>query len=67
MSSYKKRVKKAKENPDTILSFIVDGMDQSKCNIPHLKDIGFANAMTQHLTGSLMHGDNSKYICMYYL
>jgi hypothetical protein len=36
-------------------------MDQSKCSIPHLKDLGFTNPMTQHLTGSLIHGDNGEF------
>lgn len=39
-------------------------MDQSKCNIPHLKDLGFTNPMTQHLTGSLMHADNGEFDCI---
>jgi hypothetical protein len=42
-------------------------MDQSKCSIPHLKDLGFTNPMTQHLTGSLIHGDNGEFTSMGYI
>lgn len=39
--AYYKRRAEAEANPKEVLSYIVDGMDQKKCDIPHYR--GFAD------------------------
>ena len=61
--SYKERVHKASEpsNLHKIMSIIMDGMDTQHCNIPLEQQSVFDKPLTQHITGSLMHGHNSKF------
>ena len=39
--TYYRRRAEAEANPKEVLSYIVDGMDQKKCDIPHYR--GFAD------------------------
>jgi len=43
------------------MSIIIDGMDTQHCNIPLEQQSVFDKPLTQHITGSLMHGHNSKF------
>ncbi|KAJ1436461.1 hypothetical protein B484DRAFT_428616 [Ochromonadaceae sp. CCMP2298] len=56
--SYKKRVRKTlrPDKCNTTLSVIIDGMDQSHCKVPMTQQASFEAAITQHLTGALVHG-----------
>lgn len=58
MFSYKKRAKNAVKpnNRSTMLSMIIDGMDQNHCRVPNLQETTFGKPITQHLTGVLVHG-----------
>ncbi|XP_076080822.1 uncharacterized protein LOC143051779 [Mytilus galloprovincialis] len=57
---YYKKKDEALMKPKEVLSIIIDGMDQSKTNIPHFK--GWtrpkcgAAALKTHITGCLVHG-----------
>jgi hypothetical protein len=65
-SSYKSRKVKATENTDTIFSCILDGMDQSHSQIPHLgTQDSFGDPLKQHIQGVLVHG-KGKYSLSYY-
>lgn len=58
MFRYKRRVAIALDNPDTIMSIIIDGMDQSNCEIPYLgTQTKFGNeALKMGITGVKEHG-----------
>ena len=51
------------ESDPSMLSLIIDGMDQNKTNIPHLKRVEKSAAnlwhMRTHLTGVLLHGSGA--------
>lgn len=55
---YHKIRNEAKDNP-SILSIIVDGMDQNKTNLPHFhrknKSAASLSFLKTHITGSLIH------------
>lgn len=54
---YKKRVKHALEYPKTVLSMIVDGMDQNHSRCPYLgTQSQNAHSLRQHIQGALVHG-----------
>jgi hypothetical protein len=57
------------ENKDSILSVIIDGMDQNHCRIPYLQQTTFSKPITQHLTGALVHGHGKilNFILLFYL
>ncbi|XP_053381351.1 uncharacterized protein LOC123565970 [Mercenaria mercenaria] len=51
----------SRKNPASFLSLIVDGMDQSKTNLPHFtgrkpKSINGADLLKTHITGVINHG-----------
>ncbi|XP_071181315.1 uncharacterized protein [Mytilus edulis] len=53
----------AKTSPSQYLSLIIDGMDQSKTNLPHFvgrmaKAVNKVDQLTTHVTGVLAHGQN---------
>ncbi|XP_061193023.1 uncharacterized protein LOC133201246 [Saccostrea echinata] len=59
---YKKR-EAAKRAPTKFLSVIVDGMDQSKSNLPHFvgrtaKAVNSADQLKTHISGVIAHGQN---------
>ncbi len=48
---------RAVQNKDTILSFIIDGMDQSHSTVPYLgTQASFASPLKQHIQGVMVHG-----------
>ena len=57
---YYKHVEKAKRHPSKYLSTIIDGMDQSKTNLPHFsqkaKKVAGMTILKTHLTAVLTHG-----------
>eukprot|EP00105_Crassostrea_gigas_P040888 XP_019925036.1 PREDICTED: uncharacterized protein LOC105333681 [Crassostrea gigas] len=62
---YKKR-EAAKRAPNKFLSLIVDGMDQSKSNLPHFvgrtaKAVNAADQLKTHISGVIAHGQNEFY------
>lgn len=44
------------------MSVIIDGMQQSHCQIPRLEETTFPHPVTQHLTGALLHGSKGTHI-----
>ena len=52
------------ETDPTILSVIIDGMDQSKTHLPHLKVINKSSVnlwkLRTHLTGAIVHGHGTR-------
>ena len=50
---------KARSNPDKCVTIIIDGMDQSKCNLPNTKLIAKSTSslwkLLTHITGLLVH------------
>ncbi|XP_053405149.1 uncharacterized protein LOC128558899 [Mercenaria mercenaria] len=57
---YRKR-DASRKNPDAYMSLIVDGMDQSKTNLPHFtgrlpKNIKGTDLLKTHITGVINHG-----------
>lgn len=52
--SYYKRRAEAEANPREFLSYIVDGMDQKKCDVPHYE--GFADPKVLHIN-CLLRGE----------
>ena len=54
---YKSRVAHAIRNKESCMSIIIDKMDQSHCNIPHLGGCNtFSKPIHQGITGVLEHG-----------
>ncbi len=54
---YKERVAYALANKETVLSLIIDGMDQAHSRCPYMGRMKqFNNPLKQHLTGVLAHG-----------
>ncbi|VDI06880.1 Hypothetical predicted protein [Mytilus galloprovincialis] len=54
----------AKAHPTRYLSLIIDGMNQSKTNLPHFvgrtaKSVNPGNQLTTHITGILAHGQQA--------
>lgn len=65
--SYKKRCHEAMESNATpkpkVMSIIIDGMDQAKCNVPYGgSQSAFSKALPQHITGVKEHGVQ---LCLY--
>lgn len=55
--SYYDRKKEAIENPDSVMSVILDGMSQNHCSLPWMSNQKeFGAPLTQHLQGVLEHG-----------
>lgn len=55
--AYYERHTEASENPHTIWSFIIDGMQQAHINLPHLANNQLmAHSVGQKLVGILRHG-----------
>ena len=51
---YQKAREEAQKNPDELTVLIIDGMDQSKTDIPRMvkdKDLAHLNRLHVHLTG----------------
>ena len=64
---YYKHRRKAQKYPDFYISIIVDGMDQSKTDLPHIisnpKILAGCHTLTTHITGVKVHGrDTFMYI-----
>ncbi|XP_052787711.1 uncharacterized protein LOC128222654 isoform X2 [Mya arenaria] len=62
---YKKREASRKE-PTKYMSIIIDGMDQSKTNLPHFtgrlpKSLSAADLLKTHITGAICHGHGGMY------
>ena len=63
---------KSRANPDKYMTIIIDGMDQSKTNVPHLtcapKSLQNMQGIRTHLTAALVHtrSPNGKLIYGYY-
>ena len=56
-AKYKERVLLATSNKQTKMSIIIDGMDQSHCQVPYFGQTHtFADPITQHITGVKEHG-----------
>ncbi|CAC5388899.1 unnamed protein product [Mytilus coruscus] len=57
---YYKHAHKARQHPDKYMSMIIDGMDQSKTEIPHFLYLSSLTAgmwkLRTHLVGALVHG-----------
>ncbi|XP_071168335.1 uncharacterized protein [Mytilus edulis] len=57
---YYKHVHKARQHPDKYMSMIIDGMDQSKTEIPHFLYMSSLTSgmwkLKTHLVGALVHG-----------
>ena len=57
---YYKHSEKARRNPTKYLSIIIDGMDQSKTDLPHFsrkaKAVTGMTLLKTHLTGVIVHG-----------
>ncbi|XP_063406405.1 uncharacterized protein LOC134690365 [Mytilus trossulus] len=57
---YYKHIQKAKKHPDKYLSIIIDGMDQSKTEIPHYMYVSSMVSclwkLRVHLAGAIVHG-----------
>ena len=55
---------KAKKDPNSYISIIIDGMDQNKTAIPHLINEGKGTSqmwrLRVHLTGVIVHGQGIK-------
>ena len=51
------------ETDPSLMSVIIDGMDQSKCSLPHLKRLNKSSVnlwkLRTHITGVLVHGYGS--------
>ena len=61
---YRKR-EMSKQRPEKYISIIIDGMDQSKTNLPHFagrkaKCINAFDQLQIHVTGIISHGHNKK-------
>lgn len=55
--SYYDRKREAIENPDSVMSIILDGMAQNHCALPWMSNQKeFGSPLTQHLQGVLEHG-----------
>ncbi|XP_061164113.1 uncharacterized protein LOC133195610 [Saccostrea echinata] len=66
-SAYYRRKTVSRRRPDRYISLIIDGMDQSKTNIPHFKgrpskEFAATRQLNVHVTGVLSHGLNRKYL-----
>lgn len=58
---YKANIRHALENPLTVMSLIMDGMDQSHSRCPHLgSQSTFSKPLKQHIQGVLVHGVGMK-------
>ena len=57
---YYKHCRKAHQNPDKYMSIILDGMDQSKTNLPHFQQKSKQTSgnwkLKTHVTGAIVHG-----------
>lgn len=57
---YEKHRRKGQKNPSTYLSIIIDGMDQSKTDLPHIitnpKVLAGCHTLGTHVTGVKVHG-----------
>ena len=56
---------KAQKNPKKYLSIIIDGMDQSKTNLPHFagrkaKCLNLGELLQTHITGAISHGHERR-------
>ena len=58
------------EIDSSIISIIIDGMDQSGTNLPHLKKLNKSMVnlwhLRTHLTGAIVHGHGSEWYLFYY-
>lgn len=64
---YAKHRRKAQKYPELYLSMIIDGMDQSKTDLPHIitnpKLLAGCHTLSTHVTGIKVHGrDTYMYI-----
>ena len=64
---YEKHRRKAQKNPEAYMSIIIDGMDQSKTDLPHIvsnpKVLAGSHRLGTHVTGVKVHGrDTFMYI-----
>ncbi|XP_062609674.1 uncharacterized protein LOC134271502 [Saccostrea cucullata] len=64
-TAYYRRKVVSRRRPDKYLSLIIDGMDQSKTNIPHFKgrqskEFAATRQLNVHVTGVLSHSRNKK-------
>ena len=55
---YRSRVYEAvHQNPNKVMSTIIDGASQNHCTIPHMgQNVQFHDGLTQHIEGALTHG-----------
>lgn len=54
---YRRNVMYALRNPTRVMSFVSDGMDQTKSDIPHVGNQDkFSSTLSQHIQGFLVHG-----------
>jgi hypothetical protein len=58
---YQERINEARDNPKDVLSTIADGMQQTHCELPYLKNLfsGFPK-VPQHLQGVTTHGRRTR-------
>jgi hypothetical protein len=58
---YASRKLEAREHPDEVLSFVADGMQQTHCELPYMKNMysGFPK-IKQHLQGITTHGKRTR-------
>jgi hypothetical protein len=55
-NAYQTRKLEAVKNPETYLSLVIDGMDQSHSRFPHLPLKEFKDPLKMHVQGVLEHG-----------
>ena len=55
--AYYDRIREAQENPDTVMSIIIDGMAQSHSKLPYLFNNTVAKQLQTHIQGLI---DNSR-------
>ena len=57
---YEKHRRKAQKHPETYFSIIIDGMDQSKTNLPHITTnpeiLAGCQTLETHVKGVKVHG-----------
>ena len=62
---YEKHRRKSQKHPKQYISMIIDGMDQSKTNLPHVvsnqKILSGCKLLKTHVTGVKVHGRGSHF------
>jgi hypothetical protein len=58
---YASRILESRNNPDDVLSIVADGMQQTHCELPYMKNLfGSFPKMKQHLQGITQHGKRTR-------